>query len=68
MRNRHMNIAASALLFAAIATLAPISCAQQAGIARLPNGKPDLSGNWSIAANLNDISANIVRIGFLGPS
>ncbi len=63
MRNRHMNIAASALLFAAIATLAPISCAQQAGIARLPNGKPDLSGNWSIAANLNDISANIVRIG-----
>jgi hypothetical protein len=31
--------------------------------ARLPNGRPDLNGNWSIAVSIADISENIVRIG-----
>ena len=60
------------LLAATLALLPCISFAQQqvvaappkaAAIARLPNGKPDLSGNWAIATNLNDISKDIVRIG-----
>jgi hypothetical protein len=32
-------------------------------LARLPNGKPDLSGNWAIDVNLNDITDNIISIG-----
>jgi len=32
-------------------------------IARMPDGKPDLSGNWSIAVSIGDISAHIVRVG-----
>jgi hypothetical protein len=31
--------------------------------ARMPDGKPDLSGNWSIAISIGDISAHIVRVG-----
>jgi len=31
-------------------------------ITRMPDGKPDLSGNWSIAVSIGDISAHIVRI------
>ena len=34
-----------------------------APVVRMPDGKPDLSGNWSLDANLNDISASIIRIG-----
>jgi hypothetical protein len=30
---------------------------------RLPDGRPDLNGNWSIGVSLSDISASIVRIG-----
>ena len=30
---------------------------------RMPDGQPDLSGNWSLDTNLSDISANIVRVG-----
>ncbi len=65
--------AVMAWLLAATLSLTPcIGFAQQAAatiappaaeIARLPNGKPDLSGNWAIAANLNDLSADMVRIG-----
>jgi hypothetical protein len=29
----------------------------------LPNGKPDLSGNWGITANLSDISNSIISVG-----
>jgi len=29
---------------------------------RMPDGKPDLSGNWSIAVSVGDIAAHIVRI------
>jgi hypothetical protein len=29
---------------------------------RLPGGKPDLNGNWSIAVSIGDISANLARI------
>lgn len=42
--------------------LTPAAASAQASLARLPNGKPDLSGNWSIAASIADISANIVRV------
>lgn len=34
----------------------------QPALDRLPSGKPDLSGNWSIAASIADITANIVRV------
>jgi hypothetical protein len=34
-----------------------------AELARLPNGKPDLSGNWAINANLSDITRSMSRIG-----
>lgn len=30
---------------------------------RLPDGRPDLSGNWSLDANLSDIRNSMVRIG-----
>jgi hypothetical protein len=53
----------TALLLAAVL----VSCAalgQDAdAIARLPNGKPDLSGNWAINANLSDITRSMARIG-----
>jgi hypothetical protein len=29
---------------------------------RLPNGRPDLSGNWSIGGAIGDITSNIVRV------
>jgi hypothetical protein len=29
---------------------------------RLPNGRPDLGGNWSIGVAIGDISSNLVRI------
>jgi hypothetical protein len=66
MRKHDANPPLRVLLVAAIAVLIPcVSPAQDATavIARLPDGKPDLSGNWTIAASLNDLSANIVRIG-----
>lgn len=43
--------------------LAPPPASAQPALDRLPNGKPDLSGNWSIAASIADISTNIVRVG-----
>lgn len=42
--------------------LTPGAASAQATLARLPSGKPDLSGNWSIAASIADISTNIVRV------
>jgi hypothetical protein len=42
--------------------LAPTFAIAQPALDRLPNGKPDLSGNWSIAVGIADISANIVRV------
>jgi hypothetical protein len=42
--------------------LAPTFASAQPALDRLPNGKPDLSGNWSIAVGIADISANIVRV------
>jgi hypothetical protein len=38
------------------------SASAQPALERLPNGKPDLSGNWSIAVGIADVSANIVRV------
>jgi hypothetical protein len=38
------------------------SAGAQGVLDRLPNGKPDLSGNWSIAVSIGDITANIVRV------
>jgi hypothetical protein len=68
--------AAAAALAAVLAGTSPATGAQDAfGLPeagpppepgpfdRLPNGKPDLNGNWSIAASIGDISANIVRVG-----
>jgi hypothetical protein len=43
--------------------LTPLSAGAQSALDRLPNGRPDLSGNWSIAVSISDISANIVRVG-----
>jgi hypothetical protein len=37
--------------------------AEPGPFARMPDGRPDLSGNWSIAVSIGDISAQIVRIG-----
>ena len=52
------------LLATGLAAAASVQAADApAEIARLPNGKPDLSGNWAISANLSDISRSIVRIG-----
>ena len=42
--------------------LTPASASAQAVLDRLPNGKPDLNGNWSIAVSIADVSANIVRV------
>ena len=43
--------------------LTPLSAGAQSAPDRLPKGRPDLSGNWSIAVSISDISANIVRVG-----
>lgn len=52
------------LLLLSVLALAGTALAQApGGIARLPNGKPDLSGNWAISANLSDISRSISRVG-----
>ena len=32
-------------------------------IDRMPSGRPDLSGNWSIGVSIGDIAAHIVRVG-----
>jgi hypothetical protein len=42
--------------------LTPTFASAQRALDRLPNGKPDLSGNWSIAVGIADISANIVQV------
>ncbi len=42
--------------------LASASASAQPALERLPNGRPDLGGNWTIAASISDISANIVRV------
>jgi hypothetical protein len=42
--------------------LSQASASAQRELDRLPNGKPDLSGNWSIAVGIADITANIVRV------
>jgi hypothetical protein len=42
--------------------LAPAPASAQRALDRLPNGKPDLSGNWSIAVAIADISVNLVRV------
>lgn len=41
----------------------PAQPPQPGPVNRLPDGKPDLSGNWALDANLNDISNSIIRIG-----
>jgi hypothetical protein len=55
--------AAARLLLASAFMLAACASWAQAPLARLPNGKPDMSGNWAINANLSDITASIVRVG-----
>jgi hypothetical protein len=65
----HASLQAALLLVATLgcctasAQQEAANATQAAPIARLPNGKPDLSGNWAINANLNDISRSISRIG-----
>jgi hypothetical protein len=69
MRERRKNLsstcrghlAAGPMLMFLLA-LTPVVASAQASLDRLPNGKPDLSGNWSIAASIADITANIVRV------
>src|SRR5690606_19083045 len=51
-----------AALYLVLFAFAPAAGSAQAALDRLPNGKPDMSGNWSIAASIADITANIVRI------
>jgi hypothetical protein len=56
------------MLVAALVALVPAAAFAQAEInempvQRLPDGTPDLDGIWSIAGNLSDLSASIVRIG-----
>ena len=45
-----------------LVALAPAPARAQAELDRLPNGRPDLNGNWSIAVSISDISENIVRV------
>jgi hypothetical protein len=52
----------SLLTFMLLLAVAPALASAQPALDRLPNGKPDLSGNWSIAVGIADISANIVRV------
>jgi hypothetical protein len=49
-------------LLLVLLALTPVGASAQPALDRLPNGKPDLSGNWSIAVGIADISANIVRV------
>jgi hypothetical protein len=60
----------SCLLLAALICLFPLQLLAQTDappvpgpVDRLPDGKPDLSGNWGISANLSDITASIVKVG-----
>ena len=58
----------SCLALLGAASLAALALAQApdpaaAEIVRLPNGKPDLSGNWAIAVEIGDISTRIVSVG-----
>lgn len=41
----------------------PLPPPEPGPVARTPDGRPDLNGNWSLDANLNDISRSIVRVG-----
>jgi hypothetical protein len=50
------------LLTLVLLALTPVEASAQPALDRLPNGKPDLSGNWNIAVGIADISANIVRV------
>jgi len=53
------------VLLGAILCLPALASAQSSAddaVRRLPNGKPDLSGNWAIAVEIGDISTSIVRI------
>jgi hypothetical protein len=68
MRNPDSRRALAGLLLAMCVALMPCEGAAQESanapaVARLPNGKPDLSGNWAIGANLSDITASISRVG-----
>jgi hypothetical protein len=65
-----------AWLVAGAALLGPVAASAQAAfeapepgplpqpgpVDRLPDGKPDFSGNWSIGVSIGDISSNIVRV------
>jgi len=50
------------LTLSCLAALLPAAGRAQGELNRLPDGRPDLSGNWSIAVSISDISANLVRI------
>jgi len=43
-------------------TTEPLPSPEPGPFERLPNGKPDLSGNWGFDTNLNDISMNITEV------
>ena len=49
-------------LLACLPALAAAQPGTPREVQRLPNGKPDLSGNWAIAVEIGDISTSIVRI------
>jgi hypothetical protein len=63
MLSRRRSRPAWRLAMAAGLLLLPAGFHAQALPERLPNGTPDLNGNWSIAVGIGDITGNIVRVG-----
>jgi hypothetical protein len=52
-----------ALAQSAFSAAAPAEPPEPGPYARMPDGRPDLSGNWSIAVSIGDISAHIDSVG-----
>lgn len=77
MRKTSRSSVVIAVAFMGVVFLGPIESEAQRGVNerepapppapgpfdRLANGKPDLSGIWSIGVSLSDITASIVRVG-----
>jgi hypothetical protein len=60
MRRKRHHI--GAWLLSCLPGLAAAQQGEAGAVERLPNGKPDLSGNWAIAVAIGDISTSIVRV------
>jgi hypothetical protein len=52
-----------ALAQSAFSAAAPAEQPEPGPFARMPDGRPDLSGNWSIAVSIGDIAAHIDSVG-----